>query len=624
MSGSEELSRRLQLLAPVSRRQFLKRSVVMAAAAPAFGTLLSACGGDDDDDDDDDEDEGDAGAATPTTSRVVPTPGIGGQATATEGEEEEPTEAEEEPTEAEEEPTEAEEEPTATEEPEGDGEPVQGGVFVALGHHEIASLSPDDWGPAVHYFIVGNIHSRLLKLDNFYLLQPDLAESFEVTEDGLTYTFTTRSGVTWHDGEAFSAGDVAYTFNYYRNPDNAAASASNYTGVTDVQATDDSTVVVSLEQPNAAFLVRAGLAGIVAEHHHGAIGEDAYKADPVGTGPWMVSEWRAAEFTECVRFEDYWEGPAYMDGIRENIVPEASVRAIALENQEADSAVWPLVTDDHLRFRDGEDFADYTIQITSSVAVNHLPMNNQHPALSDVRVRKAMMYALDREAIRDDLWQGLAVLATANMSPAIEFYYEADVEQYPYDTDQAIALLEEAGWVEGSDGIREKDGQKLAWTCTIITGDQARRPEAELAQANFRDVGMDMTIAEAPVATIQEGQRSGDIDMSLYNWTYGGGNGEPDATNTLRSGERNNWSLYSNARMDELLDAGLVETDPEARREIYSEVQKIVADEVPFLFVKFWDWFNIFTPRVKGLPENPLVAGNQYQFLHQMWLDEES
>ncbi|MEZ4520098.1 MAG: ABC transporter substrate-binding protein [Thermomicrobiales bacterium] len=313
-----------------------------------------------------------------------------------------------------------------------------------------------------------------------------------------------------------------------------------------------------------------------------------------------------------------------MDGIREDIVPEASVRAIALENKEADSAVWPLVTDDHLKFRDDDKFSDYTVQVTSSVAVNHFPLNNENPVLSDKRVRQAMMFALDRESIRDNLWQGLAVLATANLSPAIEYYYEPDVAQYPYDPEQAAALLDEAGWVLGDDGIREKDGQKLAWTCTIITGDQARRPEAELAQANFLDVGMEMTIAEAPVATIQEGQRSGEIDMSLYNWTYGGSSGEPDPSNTLRSDARNNWSLYKNERMDELLDAGLAETDPEARREIYSEVQKIVAEDVPFLFVKFWDWFNIFTPRVKGLPEDPLVAGNQYMYLHEMWLDDES
>jgi peptide/nickel transport system substrate-binding protein len=387
-------------------------------------------------------------------------------------------------------------------------------------------------------------------------------------------------------------------------------------------APDDSTVVISLDQPNASFLSRAGQAGIVPEHHHSAIGEDAYKADPVGTGPFKLVEWRAAEFTELERFDDYWDGAAHMDGIRENIVPEASVRAIALENGEADSAVWPLVTDDHLRFRDDPEFSEFAVQITSSVAVNHFMINNSNPKFADKRVRQAMMFGINRESIRDDLWQGLAVLATANLSSALTFYYEPDVALYPYDPDQAAALLDDAGWALNSDGIREKDGETLSWTCTIITGDQARRPEAELVQSNLRDVGFDMQIAEAPLATIQEGQRSGEIDMSLYNWTYGGGSGEPDGSNTLRSDARNNWSLWQHERIDELCDAGLAETDPDARKAIYSELQKIVAEEVPFLFIKYWDWFNIFSPRTKGLPVDPLVSGNQYQFLHRMWLEE--
>ena len=614
----EELLNRLSTR--ISRRGVLRRSLALSAAVPIAGGLLAACGGDDDDDDGGDDDD-DSAEPTATTQRSVPTANVGGQPTATEEDEAEPTEPDDddpEPT-----ATEADDpDPTATEEPSSSGGPVEGGVFVALGHHEISSLSPDDWGPAVHFFIVGNIHSKLLKLDNFFALQPDLAESFDVSDDGLTYTFATRSGVLWHDGETFSANDVAYTFNYYRDPENAAVSASNYAGVSDVQAPDESTVIVTLEQANAAFLTRAGQAGIVPEHHHSAIGEDAYKADPVGTGPWKLTEWRAAEFTECEAFEDYWEGRPFMDGIRENIVPEASVRAIALENGEADSAVWPLVTDDHLRFLEDSDYQDFTVQVTSSVAVNHFPTNNNHPVLGDVNVRRALMFALDRETIRADLWKGLAVLATANLSPALEFYYEPDVEQYPFDPDRAAEILDEAGWTMGSDGVREKDGQKLEWTCTIITGDQARRPEAELAQANFRDVGMSMSIEEAPVATILAELRDGSMAMSLFNWTYGGASGEPDATNTLRTGELNNFSGYSNPAMDQLLDQGLIETDADARREIYSQVQKIVAEDVPFLYVKFWDWFNIFAPRVKGLPENPLVAGNQYQYLHEMWLDD--
>ena len=618
-------SRLEELLAgikPTNRREFLKRSVAMAAAVPAFGTLLAACG-DDDDDDDDDEDVD----ADPTATDAP----AGDDPTATEemGEEEDEPTPTEEMGEEEDDPTPTEEmaaeEPTATEaeeEPSGNGEPVQGGVFVGLGHHEVASLSPDDWGPSVHFFIVGNIHGRLLKLDPFYVLQPDHAESFDVADDGLTYTFAIRDGITWHDGEAFDADDVAYTYNYYRNPDNAAATASNFVGVSDVQAADPNTVVVTLEQPNAALLTRLGQAGLVPQHHHSEIGEDAYKADPIGTGPFVLQEWRAAEFTECVRFDDYWEGAAHMDGIREDIVPEASVRAIALENGEADSAVWPLVTDDHVRFLEDPELSDYTVIRTSSVAVNHFMINNLNPIFQDKRVRQAMMFAIDRESIRDDLWQGFAALATANISPALEFYYEPDVAQYPYDPEQAAALLDEAGWTLNDDGVREQNGETLSWVCTIITGDQARRPEAELVQANLNEIGFDMQIEEAPLATIQEGQRSGDIDMSLYNWTYGGGDGEPDGANTLRSDARNNWSNWQNDQADELLDAGVIETDPEARRVIYSDLQKLVAEEVPFLFIKYWDWFNIYAPRIKGVPEGVLEGDGLYQFVHQMWIEE--
>lgn len=614
----------LENVRPTSRREFLKRSAIMGMSLPAVGSLLAACGGGDDDDDDDDE-AADAGPTGTREQRAVPTTDTG-----SDEEEAEPTPTEE-TDEAEPTPTEAAEETPETEAPEpGDmpdfagsfqeGEPQQGGVLIAMGHHEVASLSPDDWGASVHYFIVGNIHDRVLKLDPWYQLQPSMAESFDVSDDALTYTFNIRPGQTWHDGEDVTAEDIAYTWNFYRDPDNAAVTSSNYDGVSSVEATDDMTVVVEMEQANAALLTRMGQAGIVPEHHHGEIGEDAYKSDPVGSGPFRLVEWRAAEFTELEAFEDYWMGPPHLDGIRENIVPEASVRGIALENGEADSAVWPLVTEDHIKFRDETDF---TVFITSSVSVNHFMLNNSNPMFGeDKRVRQAMLHAVNREQIRDDLWQGLATLATANISPALEFYYEPDVPEYPYDPERATELLEEAGWTMGDDGVREKDGQRFEWTCTVITGDQARKPEAELAQANFEEVGLMMEINEAPLATIQEGQRAGEIDMSLYNWTYGGGDGEPDGSNTLRSDARNNWSLYQNEELDELLDEGLRETEPEARREIYSQIQQLVAEEVPFLFIKYWDWFNIFNPRVKGLPVEPLTGDDIYQWANLYWIDE--
>ncbi|MGE3797576.1 MAG: ABC transporter substrate-binding protein [Thermomicrobiales bacterium] len=501
-----------------------------------------------------------------------------------------------------------------------DSEPVQGGTMVVTGHQEIASLSPDDDGPTVHWVIVTQIHNALLEMDENYVFQPVLATDLPtVSEDGLTYTFTLREGVVFHDGEAFTSEDVKYTYEWYMNPDNAAVNANLFSSVASVEAPDDYTVVVTLSQPNAAFYPQVATTFIVPAHYHGEIGEDAYKAAPIGTGAFKLKEWRAAEFTEVEAFEDHFRGRPYLDVFREDIVPEPSVRAIGLETGDAHSSVWPLTPEDNLRLAEDDNFVTF---VTSALSVNHFPLNNNHPVLGDKAVRQAMMHAIDREAVIEEIFSGTAVLATANLSPAMEQYYNPEVKQYPYDPEAASALLEEAGWVLGDGDIREKDGQACQFTCTTISGDQTRRPEAELVQQYLREVGIDMQLEEAPVATILEQMRSGDMDASLYNWTYGGDDADPDASVTLRSDGTNNFSHFNNARVDELLDAGLQELDPVARAEIYKEIQAIVAEEVPFIFMMFWNWYNIFSTRVQGLPESALAGDQIYRKANEFWLAE--
>src|SRR5262249_6475997 len=247
--------------------------------------------------------------------------------------------------------------------------------------------------------------------------------------------------------------------------------------------------------------------------------------------------------------------------------------------------------------------------------------NNKRPVFQDKRVRQAMMHAINRQRLISDIFKGTAVLATSHLSPAVKAYYEPNVAQYPYDPAKAKTLLEEAGWKQGADGIREKGGTKLSFTCVTITGDQARRPEAEIAQQDLKAVGIDMKLQEAPVATITEKMHKGEMDASLYNWTYGGSYGDPDPSVTLRSNGGNNWSHFSNARVDGLIDAGLREVDPAKRKAMYSEIQKIVAEEVPFLYMMYWDWFNIFTRRVKGLPKTALVGSQLYRKANEWWIE---
>ena len=500
-----------------------------------------------------------------------------------------------------------------------DGEPVQGGTLVLMGHQEIASLSPDDGGPTVHWVIVTQIHNGLVELDENFVVQPVLAEALpEISEDGLTYTFTLRSGVKFHDGTEFTSADAKYTYEWYMNPDNAAVNANYFVGIESVEAPDATTLIVNLKTPNAAFYGQVADTFIVPAAYHGEIGEDKYKGAPIGTGAFKLKEWRPAEFTVVEAFEDHFRGRPHLDEVRMNIVPEASVRAIGLETGEADSSVWPLLTEDSIRL--AEDTAQFTTFVTSSLAINHFPLNNQHPILSDKRVRQAMMFAIDRQAIVDDVFQGAATLALANLSPALADFFNPDVVQYPFDTEKAAALLDEAGWTLNGD-FREKDGERLSFVCTTITGDQARRPEAEIVQQFLADVGIDMQIEEAPVATILEQLRAGEMDASLFNWTYGGDDGDPDAVVTLRSDGTNNFSHFENARVDELLDLGLLETDIAKRAEYYKEIQAIVAEEVPFLFMMFWDWYNLFRNRVKGLPESALNGDPIYAKAYQFWLE---
>lgn len=499
-------------------------------------------------------------------------------------------------------------------------QPVQGGTLILTGHQEIASLSPDDAGPAVHWVMVTQIHNALVEMDENVTFLPMLAEALpEASADGLSFTFKLKQGVKFHDGTEFTSADVKYTYEWYMNPDNAAINAADLELVASVEAPDPYTVVVHMKEPYAPFLARIATKFIVPAAYHSKIGEAEYKGKPVGTGAFKLKEWQAAAFTEVEAFPDHFRGAPYLAAVREEIVPEQSVRAIGLETGVAHSSVWTLGPEDNLRLAEDPNFVAF---VTQSLAVNHFPLNNKLPQLSDKRVRQAMMYAIDRETVIDEIFSGTAVLATSNLSPGMGTYYNPDVKQYAYDVAQAQALLDEAGWVTGSGDVREKDGQKLSFTCTTISGDQLRRPEAELVQQYLKEVGIDMQLKEAPVATILEQLRKGEMDASLFNWTYGGDYLDPDDGGTLHSAGTSNFSHYGNSRVDELLGQGIRELDVEKRTAIYHEVQAIVAEEVPYIFMVYYNWYEIFSTKVKGLPAQASTGTNIYRKANEWWLGD--
>ena len=501
------------------------------------------------------------------------------------------------------------------------GGPTKGGTLRLMGHQEVAGMGPDDQGASVQETVVRAIHDSVVMLDEQEIVQGVLAESYEVAEDGLTYTFHLVQGVKFHDGKDFTSADVKYTYDYYRNPDNAAAIVGEFAGVDSVETPDDATVVVKMSSVNAASLVLWAATPIAHSEYHAQVGEDAYRTNPIGTGPFKLVNWIPAEVTELEAYEDYFRGAPNIAAIRQEVVPDPAVRSLAIESGDSDSALWPLLVEDSLRLAQEPD--KYTVIKTSTAGVKHFPLNNKLPQLSDKRVRQAMLHALDRQRIIDELWNGAAVIAHTNLGPKNIFYSTNDdpaTKHYDYDVAAANALLDEAGWVMGAEGVREKDGTKLSFTCTTITGDTARRPIAELAQQMLAEVGVDMQLQEAPVSAILQGMRNGTMESSLFNWTYG--SVDPDPSATLRSDGGSNWNSYENPHMDELIDQGLLLVDPAQRKPIYDEIQQIVAEDVPMLYLQWDDWYNVFSSRVKGLPEAPTDAFSIYfNGLYKFWLD---
>jgi peptide/nickel transport system substrate-binding protein len=501
------------------------------------------------------------------------------------------------------------------------GGPTQGGTLRLMGHQEVSGMGPQNLGASVEQTVVYAIHNALLQGDELLVSKPVLAESYEVSEDGLTYTFTLNQGVKFHNDADFTAADVVYTYDFYRNPDNATTNVNTFLGIESVEAPDDYTVVVNMASVNAASLVSWAEVPIVQSTYHAEVGEEVYPTAPIGTGPYKLVNWVPAEVVELEAFEDHFRGRANIDFIRQEVVPDASVRAIAIETGDSDACLWPLLVEDSKRL--AEDPENYSVRVSSSGGIKHIPLNNQVPALAEKEVRQALLHALDRQRIVDELWNGAAKVAHTHYSPKFAFFSKSEdpsTTHYDYSVDAAAALLDGAGWTPGADGIREKDGVRLSFTCTTITGDTARRPIAELAQQMLSEVGVEMLLEEAPVSAILEALPAGEMEASLFNWTYG--SIDPDPADTLRTGGSTNFNNYSNARVDELITLGVQTVVPEERQAIYHEMQDIIVDEVPMLFLQWDDWYNVFSGRVKGLPETfedgftPFFYG-----VHTWWLD---
>lgn len=450
------------------------------------------------------------------------------------------------------------------------------------------------------------IFEGLVRRDQNFELQPRLAESWEIP-DPLTYVFHLRHGVRFHDGRAMTSADVKWTLDSLLNGKIRSAKASAYRYVDHVEAPDDFTVTIRLKEPYAALLwnLSDGALGVVPS----GSGEELARR-PVGTGPFrFVSETPDREVV-IARNEQYWGTRAGVEVVRFKVVPDATTRALELRKGSADVEINALPGDMVPTLARQPRLV---VEQAPGTSYQYLAMNLQDPILRNVLVRQALAYAVDRQTLIHYLWHDMARPANSVLPPQ-HWAYDANAESYPHDVQKARALLDEAGFRAGADGVRFHLVMKTST-------DETTRLLCAVLQQQLREVGIALDIRSYEFATFYADVVKGAFQLYSLRWV-GGSNQDPDVFENVFdtasfAPKRANRGYYSNPEVDRLIAQGRHTVDEKERAATYMQIQQILNRDLPYVHLWWADNVLVHTRRLENVQLTP--AGN-YDFLRDVTL----
>jgi peptide/nickel transport system substrate-binding protein len=449
---------------------------------------------------------------------------------------------------------------------------------------DAVSLSPHMTNDQPSARIMRQIYDTLIVQNEQLELEPGLAESWEQIDD-LTWEFTIRQGVTFHDGSALTASDVAWTLDRLRDPETAAPAAFLVGFIDQIEAVDDHTVRITTEGPFAPLLAHLAhtATSIMSEQAVTEAGEDYGTEVVIGTGPFRFVSWETASQIVLERNDDWWGGEVLPQQVIFRPITEGTVRAIELETGGIDIA-YSLEPRDSQRMRDQPRINLYEVETLST---NYVGFNVQREPFDDVRVRQAINYALDAETIVDVIYEGQGIPASSPISPQV-FGAHTELEPYGYDPERARELLQEAGYGDG-------------FSTTLWTNDNPLRIQiAEIAQAQLGEVGIDVDVQVLEWSTYLADTAAGNHDMFILGWvtvTADADYGLYALFHSSQFGSAGNRTFWAHDRVDELLELGRSTADPDQRAEYYREAQEIIAEEAPWIFL-------LITVEVNGTRDN--------------------
>ncbi|MCC9078681.1 ABC transporter substrate-binding protein [Litorilinea aerophila] len=510
--------------------------------------------------------------------------------------------------------------PAEAAQPAAPAEAATGGTLIIARPTDAVGLDPKVETTSPGNWVMSNIYENLVKLDTDMTFKPALAERWEQLEP-TRWRFYLRQGVKFHDGTDFTADAVKFSIERIKNPDDPGRSASNLRPIVAVEVVDDYTVDIVTDGPYGPLLNIMSLVyatGIVSPAAVEQYGED-FTRNPVGTGPFKFVEWKTNDQIVIERFDDYWGEKAKLDRVIYRVVPEESARMLALDTGEVQMVMAPAPSQLDI-YRDDPNF---TVHETPGVRVIFFGMMTARAPLDDVRVRQALNYGFDRQAVLDNIVEGAGYLPTAYISPPV-FGWTDTSEYFAYDPEKAASLLEEAGWVDtDGDGIRDKDGQPLSLLHYSPRGRYLKDAEVgEAFQAAMRELGVDVKLEILEWGTLFEQLRQPNFPADLFTLGWSTATGDADYTlgplfgsNSIPPAGWNSFE-YKNPTFDELVAKAGTSTDQEERAQLYAEALKILAADAVVVPVFNTKETIVTSANVQGFAIHPID--------YYLWLGEVS
>jgi peptide/nickel transport system substrate-binding protein len=502
------------------------------------------------------------------------------------------------------------------------GPPAYGDTLIVGSIGEPSVLIPMLAGDSASHDVAGLIFNGLIKYDTDLSIIGDLAERWDISPDGLIITFHLRKGVKWTDGVEFTAHDVMFGYKTIIDEKTPTAYKEDFLQVKKADVIDKYTFRVTYKEPFAPALGSWGSLPVLPKHilEGKDIAKDSFGRKPIGMGPFVFEEWLNGQSIILKSNHDYFEGQPYIDRYVFRFIPDQTGMFLELQAGGIDSmALTPIQytkqTDTDFFKRNFQKFR------YPSFGYTYIGFNFKRDIFKRKKIRQAIAHAIDKQEIVDVVLFGLGSIATGPYVPNT-WPYNPNIKTYNYDPVTARELLSDEGWSDtDDDGWLDKDGRRFEFTIITNMGNDSRRKTAEIIQWRLKQVGIKVNIRTLEWATfINEFIDTRRFDACVLGWSIGLDPDQYDIWHSSKTKEKEfNFITYANKRVDELLEKGRRTFDLEERKKAYYEIQEILAEEVPYIFLYVPDALPIVHARFKGIKPAPI--GISYN-IHRWYVPE--